>query len=110
MQPSEANVDLIPVQTGLPLERKAPAALEARASEQDAHLRAAAQDFEATFLAEMLKGTGMNTVSEEFGGGYGEDAFSSLLTQEYARLLAESGGIGLAEHIFESLKQSTAEE
>ena len=42
---------------------------------------------------------------DAFGGGAGEDAFSSLLTQEYGRLLAERGGIGLAEQVFELLKQ-----
>jgi Rod binding domain-containing protein len=45
-----------------------------------------------------------------FGGGAGEEAFSSLLTEEYARLLAERGGIGLAEQVFEALKQRTHRE
>lgn len=58
----------------------------------------------------MLKYTGVNAVSTEFGGGEGEEAFSSLLTREYARVLTEAGGIGLAEQIFESLKQRTSEE
>ena len=44
---------------------------------------------------------------ESFGGGAGEEAFASLLTDEYARLLAERGGIGLAEQVFELLKQRT---
>ena len=39
------------------------------------------------------------------GGGPGEEAFSGFLTTEYARLMAERGGIGLAEQIFETLKQ-----
>jgi peptidoglycan hydrolase FlgJ len=104
-------VDLSPARPALPLDRSAPVPLEAKKlQDQDAHLHAAAEEFEAAFLAEMLKYSGMNSVSEEFGGGHGEEAFSSLLTQEYARILAKSGGIGLAEQIFESLKESTAEE
>lgn len=62
-----------------------------------------AEEFEATFLAEMLKHTGLNKTSSEFGGGAGEDAFHSLLTQKYADKLAASGGIGLAQHIYKSL-------
>jgi hypothetical protein len=42
-----------------------------------------------------------------FGGGPGEQAFASLLTEEYARLLSERGGIGLAERVFDILKQGT---
>lgn len=64
-----------------------------------------AKEFEATFLSEMLKHTGLNKTSSEFGGGAGEDAFHSLLTQKYADKLAQSGGIGLAQHIYDSLIQ-----
>lgn len=69
--------------------------------------RKASQAFEAAFLGEMLKYTGLNAEPDGFGGGAGEAAFSSLLTDQYARLLAERGGIGLAEQIFEILKQRT---
>ncbi len=72
----------------------------------DAPARAAAKAFEATFLAEMLKDTGLNAMPTELGGGgAGEEAFSGFLTTEYARLMSERGGIGLAEQIFETLKQ-----
>ena len=53
----------------------------------------------------MLKYTGMNSQPDGFGGGAGEEAFSGFLTEEYARLMAARGGIGLAERIFEILKQ-----
>jgi peptidoglycan hydrolase FlgJ len=71
----------------------------------DAAIRTAAESFETTFLAEMLRHTGLNTMPTGFGGGAGEEAFSSLLTEEYARLLSERGGIGLAERVFDLLKQ-----
>ena len=35
----------------------------------------------------------------------GEEAFASFLTEEYARLLAERGGIGIAEQVFGLLQQ-----
>lgn len=76
----------------------------------DAAAQKAAQAFEAAFLAEMLHYTGLNASPEGFGGGAGEDAFASLLTGEYARLLSERGGIGLAEQVFEVLKERTHSE
>ncbi len=75
---------------------------ETAARETAAH--EAAQAFEAAFLAEMLKHSGLNAMPDGFGGGAGEDAFSGFLTREYARLLAEGGGFGLAEQVFEAIK------
>jgi peptidoglycan hydrolase FlgJ len=83
--------------------------LPSRPEQADADLHAAAEAFEATFLAEMLSHTGLNAMPAGFGGGAGEEAFSSLLTERHARLLAERGGIGLAERIFEVLKQGMRE-
>ncbi len=74
-------------------------------TDPDAAARKASQAFEAAFLSEMLKYTGLNAMPEGFGGGAGEEAFSSLLTDQYAKLLAERGGIGLAEQVFTVLKQ-----
>lgn len=74
--------------------------------DRDRDIRAAAEAFEAAFLAEMLKHSGINE-TPSFGGGAGEDAFSSMLTQEYASLLAQRGGLGLADRVFEVLKQRT---
>ncbi len=77
------------------------------AARSDAEIRAVAESFEASFLSEMLQYTGLNTMPAGFGGGAGEEAFSSLLTEQYARLLSERGGVGLAERIFDILKQRT---
>ncbi len=66
-------------------------------------LKETAKAFEAAFLAEMLKNTGLGKSRDSFGGGAGEDAFSSMLVTQQADLLAENGGVGLAEHIFNSL-------
>lgn len=71
---------------------------------KEAQMRAAAEDFEAVFLTEMLSYTGLGETRETFGGGVGEEAFSGMLASEQAQLLVERGGIGLAEHIFEALK------
>ena len=61
------------------------------------------RELEANFLSEMLKSAGINKSGGSFGGGAGEDAFSSLLTQQYAQKMANAGGIGLAQHIYKSL-------
>ncbi len=71
----------------------------------DAKLREAAQDLEATFLAEMLKSAGFGEPRESFGGGAGEDQFASFLRQAHAEEMVKAGGIGLAEHLFEALKE-----
>lgn len=71
---------------------------------QDQALRNAAQELEANFLAEMLKSAGVGKTPEAFGGGAGEDQFASFMRLEQARQMAENGGIGLAESLFNALK------
>ena len=69
-----------------------------------------AQELEATFLAEMLKQARFGEARGAFGGGEGEEQFSSMLRMEHARALTERGGLGLAETIFRSLLQRAGEE
>lgn len=78
--------------------------------DQDAALFKAAQDLEATFLAEMLKSAGFGKSRESFGGGIGEDQFGSFLRQAQADEMVKSGGIGLAQSLFEALKERASEE
>jgi Rod binding domain-containing protein len=66
-------------------------------------LHRAAVELEAAFLAEMLKHAGLGEAGDSFGGGAGEEAFASFAVAEQARILAENGGIGLAEHLFRAL-------
>lgn len=70
-----------------------------------AEMREVAQDLEAAFLAEMLKHAGFGEARDEdsFGGGIGEEQFSSMLRDQHAHAIAERGGLGLAESIFQSL-------
>lgn len=71
----------------------------------DAALRAKAEEYETTFLAEMLGHAGLGTVSDSFGGGIGEEQFASFLRQEQAAAMVKAGGIGLAESIFRALTE-----
>jgi hypothetical protein len=34
-----------------------------------------------------------------FGGGSGEDVYKSLLTQEYGKIVARTGGLGIADAV-----------
>lgn len=82
----------------------------AKPDQRDAALRAAAQKLEATFLAEMLKSAGMGETRQAFGGGSGEDQFSSFLVQAQAEKIVAAGGLGLAEALFEALKERQIDE
>ena len=72
---------------------------------RDAQLWKAAQQLEATFLAEMLKSAGLGDARSAFGGGAGEEQFASFLRQAQAEDMVRGGGIGLAESLFEALKE-----
>lgn len=62
-----------------------------------------AEELEATFLSEMLTHSGLSEMQGDFGGGDGEAQFESFLRQEQAKLIVQSGGLGLAELIFKSM-------
>jgi flagellar protein FlgJ len=70
----------------------------------------AAQDFEALFLSQMMQHmfAGIDAKGM-FGGGPGEEAFRDMLTQEYAKVMAKAGGIGVAKEVMrEMLRQQEA--
>lgn len=69
-----------------------------------------AKELEASFLAEMFKYTGVGNARESMGGGHGEEAFTGMLSTEYARSIVDQGGIGLAEQIVKSMLKGTADE
>lgn len=75
-------------------------------SDRSTAMREAALELEASFLAEMLKSAGLGKTSDSFGGGAGEDQFSSFLVRAQATQIARSGGIGLAETLFEALMET----
>lgn len=68
-------------------------------------LRLAAQQLEASFLAEMLKSAGFGAARNAFGGGVGEEQFASFLRQSQAENMVKAGGIGLAESLYHALKE-----
>lgn len=59
-----------------------------------------AQEYEAVFLSQMLQHmfAGVET-NELFGGGEAEDVYRSMMIDEYGKLIAKTGGIGVADHV-----------
>ena len=69
----------------------------------ETRLRAAAGQLEASFLAEMLRASGLGQTPSAFGGGAGEEQFTSFLVEEQAKALVQAGGIGLTETLFAAM-------
>lgn len=70
---------------------------------RDPALMQAARALEANFLSEMLKSAGFGAAMSSFGGGIGEDQFASFLRDAQAREMAEAGGIGIAQSLYEAM-------
>ncbi len=71
-----------------------------RRAANEAQARQVAEEFEAMFLAQLIEQMmGESTESEAFGGGPGEAAFKGMLNEEYAKVMAKAGGIGLADNL-----------
>ncbi|HEX5212011.1 MAG TPA: flagellar assembly peptidoglycan hydrolase FlgJ [Pseudolabrys sp.] len=64
----------------------------------------AAQDFEAVFLNSMFQHmfTGIDGEGP-FGGKGATGMWRSVLTDQYAKSIAKAGGIGIADHVYQSL-------
>lgn len=60
----------------------------------------AARQFEAMFIAQMLRPI-FDTVpvDERFGGGQGEEVWRDFLVEEYSKAVAERGGLGIADSV-----------
>ncbi len=85
------------------LRRDAPPATAPTTMEQ---AKAAAQDFEAFFIAHAFEDMFAGLSSDPmFGGGEGEDIFRSFLLQEYGKTVAKSGGIGISAMVQRELLQ-----
>ena len=64
----------------------------------------AAKEFEAVFLSQMLAPMFAELGDDPlFGGGPGEAVFKSLLIDEFAKSMAEAGGLGLTSAVLREL-------
>ena len=77
---------------------------EAAKTKNDAHIDAVAQDFEAMFISEMMKPMFEGVKPDEmFGGGKGEEIFSGMMLQEYGKMIARTGQLGIAAQFKEEM-------
>jgi peptidoglycan hydrolase FlgJ len=66
--------------------------------------RSAARDFESMFLNSMFQQmfTGIDG-DGPFGGSGALRVWRSFLTDQYAKTFAKSGGVGIADHVYDAL-------
>lgn len=61
---------------------------------------AAAKDFEAVFLSQMIghmfSDVSLDPMSEGSGG---EDVYKSWMVEQYGKIIADAGGIGIADYV-----------
>ena len=60
----------------------------------------AAQDFEAMFATQLIQPMFSTVhVDETFGGGHGEEVMRSFMLQEYGKMIAKTGRLGIASQV-----------
>lgn len=93
----------------LPLQKAAAEQTPSREAEQ-AKLKTACQEFEQLFLTQMLNQMRSSIPKGEgglFGGGQQEEMFNGMLDQERAKAWSQDGGVGLANLLFQQMKEQT---
>lgn len=83
-------------------------ALKARPDESPARVRELAHEFEAMFLAQMLRQMRQSMTlagDEQEGDGFGKSAFTETFDTELARHLSTSGGLGIADVIIDAYER-----
>lgn len=77
-----------------------------QASDTDAQLRKAAEDFEAVFMGLVLKQMRSTVHREEFlNGGIGEEFFTEMLDEEFAKATSGRSASGIGEMLYSQLKR-----
>ena len=90
MNPMAPSVDML---------RGAPS-LTARSGADESRIRQTAQQFEATFMAQMLRPMfeGLSTEAP-FGGGHAEETWRGFMIDEMGKQISRAGGVGLADQV-----------
>ena len=78
--------------------------LNMRSSENLEAARAAAEQFEAVFISQMLAPMfeGIST-DGPFGGGNAEQVWRSQMLEQYGRDIAANGGLGIADQVMQEI-------
>jgi len=68
-------------------------------AEKRRHIAATAESFEASFLSTMMKTLFDGVDAGAFGGGDGEEAFKSFLTDAFAKQTAKSNQLHISDQV-----------
>lgn len=85
------------------------AALQASLPEDpQARLKTVAAEFESLFAKQMLDAmrATLNKDDDLFNGGMAQDIFQDMLYEEYARMMAKTGSLGVADVIYQQYEQT----
>jgi peptidoglycan hydrolase FlgJ len=93
-----------PILPGAPVPPMSVAGGSHPATDGAAARRAAAGALEASFLTVMLGAAGLGAARQSFGGGAGEEQFTSFLVEAQAEAMVRKGGIGLAESLLRAME------
>ena len=97
----ETNVFTLPAKTSLRQVVDAPKTPEQKAA------RKAADEFEAVFLADILKNMSVGLdPNGPFGGGHSEEMFKDMLNEQIANSISRNGGIGLSDAVYREILKS----
>ena len=58
-----------------------------------------AHEFESQFVSQMLTSVFNTESRDELAGSDSEDVYKSMLTTEYGKIIAKTGGIGVADQV-----------
>lgn len=70
-----------------------------RAAKSKNEIDRVAEDYEAVFLSQMLQHMFAGVDLDPTADGPGEDIYKSMMVDEYGKILARSGGIGVADYV-----------
>jgi Rod binding domain-containing protein len=83
----------------------APTATSALSPAQVSRIRQQAEEFEAVFLNTLTRQmfSSIKTDESVMGGGFGEETWRSMQAEQFATLMAQNGGLGIADQILPDL-------
>ena len=77
---------------------------QAASAQGAGNIDSTATDFEAVFLSQMLGAMfSGESASSYFGGGVAGDVYKSTLADQYGKMIAQAGGIGIAASVKQEL-------
>ncbi|WP_321391705.1 rod-binding protein [Emcibacter sp.] len=94
----EPNIFTLPSKTTIRQPVEAPKTAAQKAA------RATAEEFEAVFLADILKNMSVGLDTDgPFGGGHAEEMYKGLLNEQIANSISRNGGIGLSDAVYREI-------